>query len=398
MASTTALSKRSKLSHLECSKCGSRTEANAEAHLCTCGKPYFARYDLAQAARTLTHQNLLTRPKNLWRYAEVLPGCAPLTLGEGMTPLVPAERLGAAMGLKRLYVKDEALNPTGSFKARGMSVAVAQAKHLGAKTLAAPTAGNAGGALAAYAAAAGLGAVIVMPADTPAANVMECRAFGAKVIELNGLISDCGRYVAERKDHEGWYDISTLKEPYRVEGKKTMGYELWEQFDGELPEVILYPTGGGVGLIGMCKAFDEMQEMGWIGTERPRMVVVQAAGCAPIVKAWEQKQDTAEPIQHAATIALGLRVPGPLGDFLMLRMLRQTRGTAVSVTDEEMLHAGRDLAAAEGIFAAPEGAATIAAGRKLAASGWIRREEAVVLFNTGSGYKYSEAWQRALKD
>ncbi|PYU04252.1 MAG: threonine synthase [Acidobacteria bacterium] len=398
MASTTALSKRSKLSHLECSKCGSRTEANAEAHLCTCGKPYFARYDLAQAARTLTHQNLLTRPKNLWRYAEVLPGCAPLTLGEGMTPLVPAERLGAAMGLKRLYVKDEALNPTGSFKARGMSVAVAQAKHLGAKTLAAPTAGNAGGALAAYAAAAGLGAVIVMPADTPAANVMECRAFGAKVIELNGLISDCGRYVAERKDHEGWYDISTLKEPYRVEGKKTMGYELWEQFDGELPEVILYPTGGGVGLIGMCKAFDEMQEMGWIGAERPRMVVVQAAGCAPIVKAWEQKQDTAEPIQHAATIASGLRVPGPLGDFLMLRMLRQTRGTAVSVTDEEMLHAGRDLAAAEGIFAAPEGAATIAAGRKIAASGWIRREEAVVLFNTGSGYKYSEAWQRALKD
>ena len=371
---------------------------NAEAHLCACGKPYFARYDLAQAARTLTHQNLLTRPKNLWRYAEVLPGCAPLTLGEGMTPLVSAERLGAAMGLKRLYVKDEALNPTGSFKARGMSVAVAQAKHLGAKTLAAPTAGNAGGALAAYAAAAGLGAVIVMPADTPAANVMECRAFGAKVIELNGLISDCGRYVAERKDHEGWYDISTLKEPYRVEGKKTMGYELWEQFDGELPEVILYPTGGGVGLIGMCKAFDEMQEMGWIGAERPRMVVVQAAGCAPIVRAWEQKRDTAEPIQHAATIASGLRVPGPLGDFLMLRMLRQTRGTAVSVTDEEMLHAGRDLAAAEGIFAAPEGAATIAAGRKLAASGWIRREEAVVLFNTGSGYKYSEAWQRALKD
>ena len=398
MAPTTALSKRSKLSHLECSKCGSRTEANAEAHLCTCGKPYFARYDLAQAARTLTHQNLLTRPKNLWRYAEVLPGCAPLTLGEGMTPLVPAERLGAAMGLKRLYVKDEALNPTGSFKARGMSVAVAQAKHLGAKTLAAPTAGNAGGALAAYAAAAGLGAVIVMPADTPAANVMECRAFGAKVIELNGLISDCGRYVAERKDHEGWYDISTLKEPYRVEGKKTMGYELWEQFDGELPEVILYPTGGGVGLIGMCKAFDEMQEMGWIGAERPRMVVVQAAGCAPIVRAWEQKRDTAEPIQHAATIASGLRVPGPLGDFLMLRMLRQTRGTAVSVTDEEMLHAGRELAAAEGIFAAPEGAATVAAARKLAASGWIRPEEAVVLFNTGSGYKYSEAWQRALKD
>src|SRR3989454_1291034 len=397
MASTTALSKRSKLSHLECSKCGSRTEANAEAHLCTCGKPYFARYDLAQAARTLTHQNLLTRPKNLWRYAEVLPGCAPLTLGEGMTPLVPAERLGAAMGLKRLYVEDEAVNPTSSVQARGMSVAVAQAEALGAKTLAAPTAGNAGGALAAYAAAAGLGAVIVMPADTPAANVMECRAFGAKVIELNGLISDCGRYVAERKDREGWYDVSTLKEPYRVEGKKTMGYELWEQFGGKLPDVILYPTGGGVGLIGMCKAFDEMQEMRWIGSERPRMVAVQAEGCAPIVRAWEAHQNTSQFFPNAATIASGLRVPGPLGDLLILSMLRQTNGKALTVTDEEMLHAGKELASLEGIFAAPEGAATVIAVRKLAASGWIKARETVVLFNTGTGYKYSEAWERALQ-
>src|SRR5216117_3943788 len=372
---------------LECSACGKKYDASTKQHLCTCGKPLLARYDLRRAAATLTLENLKTRPRTLWRYAEVLPNDPPVSLGEGMTALVHAERLGASMKLKRLFIKDEGLNPTGSFKARGMTAAVSRAKQLGAKALAAPTAGNAGGALAAYAAAAGLPAVIVMPADTPSANVMECQAFGARVVKLNGLISDCGKYVTEHKDREGWYDISTLKEPYRVEGKKTMGYELWEQFDGELPEVILYPTGGGVGLIGMCKAFDEMQEMGWIGTERPRMVVVQAAGCAPIVKAWEQKQDTAEPIQHAATIASGLRVPGPLGDFLMLRMLRQTRGTAVSVTDEEMLHAGRELAAAEGIFAAPEGAATVAAARKLAASGWIRPEEAVVLFNTGSGYK-----------
>ena len=314
-----------------------------------------------------------------------------------MTPLIRAERLGAATGLKRLYVKDEALNPTGSFKARGMAVAVAQAKHLGAETLAAPTAGNAGGALAAYAAAAALKAVIVMPADTPAANVMECRAFGAKVIQLPGLISDCGRYVAERKDREGWYDVSTLKEPYRVEGKKTMGYELWEQFSGRLPDVILYPTGGGVGLIGMCKAFDEMQAMGWIGSERPRMVAVQAAGCAPIVSAWEQNKETAEPVKNAATIASGLRVPAPLGDFLMLRMLRQTRGTALAVSDEEMLRAGRELASAEGVFAAPEGAATLAAVRRLAASGWIQPDETVVLFNTGTGYKYLEAWQQAFR-
>jgi threonine synthase len=295
-------------------------------------------------------------------------------------------------------VKDEGLNPTGSFKARGMTAAVTRAKHLGAKALAAPTAGNAGGALAAYAAAAGLPAVIAMPADTPAANVMECNAFGAKVVMIDGLISDCGKYVAENKDREGWYDVSTLKEPYRVEGKKTMGYELWEQFGGELPEVILYPTGGGVGLIGMCKAFDEMQEMGWIGTERPRMVAVQAEGCAPIVRAWVAKKDSAEFFANAATMASGLRVPGPLGDRMILRMLRQTGGTALTVSDEEMLADGKQLASLEGIFAAPEGAATVSAARKLAASGWIRSEDRVVLFNTGTGYKYAEAWGRALQE
>jgi threonine synthase len=387
---------------LECSACGKKYDASVEQHLCTCGKPLLARYDLRRAAATLTLENLKTRLRTLWRYAEVLPNDPPVSLGEGMTALVHAERLGAAIpcgpgNLKRLFIKDEGLNPTGSFKARGMTAAVSRAKQLGARGLAAPTAGNAGGALAAYAAAAGIPAVIVMPADTPSANVMECQAFGAKVVKLNGLISDCGKYLAEHKDREGWYDVSTLKEPYRIEGKKTMGYELWEQFGGKLPDVILYPTGGGVGLIGMCKAFDEMQEMGWIGAERPRMVAVQAEGCAPIVKAWEAHQDAAQFFPNAATVASGLRVPGPLGDQLMLRMLRQTKGTALTVTDDEMLRAGRELASLEGIFAAPEGAATVIAARKLAESGWIKPEETVVLFNTGTGYKYAEAWQRALQ-
>ena len=382
---------------LECSVCGKKYDAAIDQHLCTCGKPLYARYDLRRAAATLTLTNLAIRARTLWRYAEVLPDGVPVTLGEGMTALLHAARLGRVMGLERLYVKDEGLNPTGSFKARGMTAAVTRAKQLGAKTLAAPTAGNAGGALAAYAAAAGLRAVIVMPADTPVANVMECQAFGAEVVKLDGLISDCGKYVAERKDREGWYDVSTLKEPYRVEGKKTMGYELWEQFSGKLPDVILYPTGGGVGLIGMCKAFDEMQEMGWIGWERPRMVAVQADGCAPIAKAWKEDRETAGFFPNAATLASGLRVPGPLGDVLILRMLRQTRGTALTVTDDEMLEAGKELASLEGIFAAPEGAATVVAARKLAASGWINSKETVVLFNTGTGYKYSEAWQRALR-
>ncbi len=387
---------------LECSACGRKYDASIEQHLCTCGKPLLARYDLRRAAASLNLENLKSRPRTLWRYAEVLPNDPTVSLGEGMTALVHAERLGASIvcgqgGLQQLFIKDEGLNPTGSFKARGMTTAVSRAKQLGAKALAAPTAGNAGGALAAYAAAAGLPAVIVMPADAPVANGMECRAFGAKVVKLNGLISDCGKYVAEHKDREGWYDVSTLKEPYRIEGKKTMGYELWEQFGGKLPDVILYPTGGGVGLIGMCKAFDEMQEMGWIGSERPRMVAVQAEGCAPIVRAWEAHQSSAQFFPNAATVASGLRVPGPLGDLLILSMLRQTKGTALTVTDDEMLHAGRELASMEGIFAAPEGAATVIATRKLAASGWIQPEETVVLFNTGTGYKYAEAWQRALQ-
>ncbi len=382
---------------LECTNCGKKFDAGVEQHVCICGKPLFAKYDLKKSAETLTLKNLANRTRTLWRYAEVLPEGEPVTLGEGMTALLAARRLGASMGLQQLYVKDEGLNPTGSFKARGMTAAVTRAKQLSAKTLAAPTAGNAGGALAAYAAAAGLAAVIVMPSDTPLANVMECQAFGAKVVKIDGLISDCGKYVAEHKEREGWYDVSTLKEPYRVEGKKTMGYELWEQLGGKLPDVILYPTGGGVGLIGMCKAFDEMQEMGWVGAERPRMVAVQAQGCAPIVKAWEEHRDKADFFPNAATMASGLRVPGPLGDLLILRMLKQTKGTALTVTDDDMLFAGKELASQEGVFAAPEGAATVSAARKLAASGWIKPEETVVLFNTGTGYKYAEAWQRALR-
>src|SRR5437016_6845616 len=385
------VSMSSNLVELECSACGKKYDAEVEQHLCTCGRPLLARYDLRHAAGTFMLQTLKDRPRTLWRYAEVLPNDPPVSLGEGMTPLIHAKRLGAAMPcgtgyLENLYVKDEGLNPTGSFKARGMTAAVTRARRFGVKALAAPTAGNAGGALAAYAAAAGIPAVIVMPADTPSANVMECQAFGAKVVKLNGLISDCGKYVAEHKDREGWYDVSTLKEPYRIEGKKTMGYELWEQFGGKLPEVILYPTGGGVGLIGMCKAFDEMEEMGWIGQERPRMVAVQAEGCAPIVKAWKAQRDSAEFFPNAATMASGLRVPGPLGDQLMLCMLSQTKGIALAVTDDEMLQAGRALASLEGIFAAPDGAATGIAATKLAASGWIKPEATVVLFNTGTGY------------
>ena len=385
------------ITHLECSKCGERYSHEKLQNLCRCGGPLLARYDLAKAAHTLRREALKSRPATMWRYAEVLPAREAVSLGEGMTPVIHARRLGARMGLDALYVKDEGLNPTGSFKARGLAAAVTRAKELGAKTLAIPTAGNAGGALAAYAAAAGIPCVIVMPSDTPSANMMECEAFGADVRKLDGLISDCGRYVGEHKEKEGWFEVSTLKEPYRIEGKKTMAYELWEQFGGALPEVIIYPTGGGVGLIGMCKAFEEMETMGWIGRERPRMVVVQASGCAPIVDAYVRGEASAPPWPKPATIASGLRVPKALGDFLVLAGVRATQGTAVTASDEEMLAAGKDLAAMEGIFAAPEGAATVVAARKLVKERWIKAHERVVLFNTGCGYKYSEAWQKALQ-
>jgi threonine synthase len=333
----------------------------------------------------------------MWRYAEVLPDASPVTLGEGMTPLLHAERLGARLGLEKLYIKDESLNPTASFKARGLSAAITMAKASGVKTVALPTAGNAGGAAAAYAAKAELGCVIAMPADTPMANVMESRAFGADVRLIDGLISDCGKFIAENKLREGWHEVSTLKEPYRVEGKKTMGYELWENFDGRLPDVIVYPTGGGVGLIGMWKAFEELEGMSLIGSQRPRMVAAQAEGCAPIVRAFTKHERSADFWTDAATVASGLRVPKPLGDFLILDILYASYGDAVAADDDEMMAACGELAALEGVFAAPESGAGLVAIRKLVEAKRIRSDETVVLFSTGGGYKYVEAWRAALK-
>jgi threonine synthase len=385
------------LTHLECSRCKKTYPENQLLNLCSCGGPLLGRYDLKAAAKTLTCATLRERPATMWRYAELLPASGePVSLGEGMTPLVHAQRLGQRMGLQQLYVKDEGLNPTGSFKARGLSAAVTRAKELGAKKLATPTAGNAGGALAAYAARAGLPAIIVMPADTPEANEIECRAAGAEVVKLDGLISDCGKYVAERKDREGWYEVTTLKEPYRIEGKKTMGFEVWEQLDGQLPDVIIYPTGGGVGMIGMWKGFAELAALGLVGAKRPRMVTVQAAGCAPVVRAFEKGAESSEFWENAATIASGLRVPKALGDFLILQAIRESGGTAVAASDEEIMAEARALAADEGIFAAPEGAAALCAVRKLAKQGWIKPDEVVVAYNTGSGYKYLPSWRQAV--
>ncbi len=365
-------------------------------NLCTqCGKPLLVRYDLKRAAASLTKDSLADREPDLWRYREVLPVEHDeniVNLGEGFTPLVHASRLGAQLGLSQLFIKDEGQNPTQSFKARGMATAVSMAKELGATKLAVPSAGNAAGALAAYAARAGLEAFIFMPNDTPRANVIECEQTGAQVTLMNGLITDCGAEVARRKEAEGWFDVSTLKEPYRIEGKKTMGYELAEQFSWELPDVIIYPTGGGTGLIGMWKAFDEMEQMGWIGSKRPRMVTVQAAGCAPIVRAFEEGKRFADEFPNAQTTASGLRVPRAIGDFLILDALRASGGTAIAVTDKELIDATKEIGAAEGIFCAPEGAACLPALRKLMAAGSVKRDERVVLFNTGSGVKYVESF------
>lgn len=355
--------------------------------------PLFARYDLAAVAKALRRENLAARPPTMWRYAEVLPvedAQFQVSLGEGFTPLLQAESMGRKIGVPNLYIKDEGLNPTGSFKARGMSAAISRAAELGASAIAIPSAGNAGGATAAYAARAGLPAHIFMPKDVPRANYVECKVLGAQVELVDGLISDCGKIVGSRKEAEGWFDISTLKEPYRVEGKKTMGYELAEQFDWELPEVVIYPTGGGTGLIGMWKAFDEMEQMGWIGPERPRMISVQAAGCAPIVRAYQAGAAQAEPWRDAKTVAAGLRVPAAVGDFLMLKAIRESGGCALSVTDEELMAVTSQMAAAVGSFPAPEGAATLAALEKLIARNLVAEHERVVLFNTGTGLKYIE--------
>jgi threonine synthase len=333
----------------------------------------------------------------MWRYEEVMPGAHPVTLGEGMTPLLHATRLGEKMRLEKLFIKDEGQNPTTSFKARGLSAAVTMAKALGIETIALPTAGNAGGAAAAYAAHAGLRCVIAMPADTPQAIVLECRAFGADVHLIDGLISDCGAFIAKNASANGWYEVSTLKEPYRIEGKKTMGYELWEEFDGALPDVIVYPTGGGVGLIGMWKAFEELEAMGLTGSARPRMIAAQAQGCAPIVRAFEQHASASVMWDDAATVAAGLRVPKPLGDFLILADVYASAGEAVAVSDAELMQACQTMARLEGILGAPEGGAGLASIEQLVARGKITADETVVLFNTGSGYKYLEAWQEALR-
>ena len=358
--------------------------------------PLFARYDLDAAAKTMRREKLAERVPTMWRYAEVLPvenEQFQVSLGEGFTPLLQATSLGREIGVPKLYIKDEGLNPTGSFKARGMSAAISRAAELGAQAIAIPSAGNAGGATAAYAARAGLPAHIFMPKDVPPANYIECKVLGANVELIDGLISDCGKIVASRKEAEGWFDISTLKEPYRVEGKKTMGYELAEQFDWELPEVVIYPTGGGTGLIGMWKAFDEMEHMGWIGRERPRMISVQAEGCAPIVRAYRAGDEHAEPWTDAETIAAGLRVPAAVGDFLMLKAIRDSGGCALSVTDEELMASASKIAAAVGSFPAPEGAATLSALEKLIAQNLVSERDRVVLFNTGTGLKYIELFE-----
>ena len=380
--------------HLECARSGTRYNAFELHNLSAVGAPLLARYDMELAGATLTREVLNTRDPNMWRYREVMPvrtAAEIVSLGEGFTPLHSVPRLGQWAGFSKLYIKDEAANPTGSFKARGLAAAVSAAKARGAKTLAIPTAGNAGGAMAAYAAAAGLAAIVFMPRDTPMAFQLECRACGAEVELVDGLISDCGKIVAARKEAEGWFDVSTLKEPYRIEGKKTMGYELAEHFGWELPDVIIYPTGGGTGLIGMWKAFDEMEQLGWIGSARPRMVSVQAAGCAPIVKAFVDGADHAEMWEGAQTVASGLRVPAAVGDFLMLQALRDSGGTAVAVSDAELLVCSYEMARYTGLFPAPEGGATLAALLKLKEQELVDADERVVLFNTGSGYKYLEA-------
>jgi threonine synthase len=381
------------LQHLECSACGRQHQWSQLQNLClSCQKPLLAIVDLTAAGRTLARESVATREKSLWRYREVLPlprDVEPISLGEGGTPLLHAQKFDDNIDL---WIKDESLNPTQSFKARGMSVAVSMAKYLDATKLAVPSAGNAGGALAAYSARARLEAHIFMPRDTPRANIIECRELGAHVTLIDGLITDCAAEIARRKTEEGWFDMSTLKEPYRIEGKKTLGYELAEQCQWQLPDVILYPTGGGTGLIGMWKAFDEMEKLGWIENKRPRMFAVQATGCAPIVRAFEAGAKAAAEFPDAHTIASGLRVPKAIGDFLMLNILRQSNGGAVAVDDDEIIRVAREVGSMEGLFVCPEGAACFAALKSLRSTGKIVPGERVVIFNTGSGIKYLDIY------
>jgi len=381
------------LTCLQCPECETTLDADRIQHLCQCGSPLLARYDLERARRTLDPRSFRQREPSLWRYRELLPvrdAKHVVTLGEGWTPLLALSRLGAQLGLPHLLLKDEGLNPTGTFKSRGAAVGVSRARELGVRRIAMPTAGNAGGAWAAYCAAAGIEFVVAMPADAPAINQKEASVCGARVVLVDGLISDAGRLVAQGVARWGWYDASTLKEPYRIEGKKTMGYEIAEQLGWTLPDAVLYPAGGGVGLIGLWKAFDEMEALGWIGRERPRLIAVQAEGCAPLVRALVEGVAESRFWEGASTIAAGLRVPKPLGDRLALRAMRETGGTAVAVSDAAILDAMALLARTEGLFVCPEGAALVAALPLLIERGAIRQEDRVVLLNTGTGLKYPE--------
>src|SRR5687767_2772926 len=379
--------------HLECSvPCGAAPyDARVEQHLCTCGAPLLARYDL-DAARAWKKESLTGRAPNMWRYRELMPlldGQEPLTLGEGWTPLIHAKRLGAELGLPRLFVKDESLNPTNSFKARGLAAAVTKAAHLGARVMSIPSAGNAANAMAAYAAAAGIEAKVFMPRDVKVPFIRECELYGADITLVDGLITDAGRIAAETGKPLGWYDCSTLKEPYRIEGKKAMAYELGEQLGWTFPDWIIYPTGGGTGMVGMWKAFDEMERIGWKtpGT-RPKMVSVQAENCAPIVRAFDNGDERSEMWQNASTLADGLRVPKAIGDFLVLRAVRESGGTALAVSDTDMVTAMKEMGAREGISAAPEGGAALHALKMLIAGGRVKPSDTVVVFNTGGALKY----------
>jgi threonine synthase len=384
------------VSHLACPKCENTYESEKIIQVCECGSPLLVRYDLEKIATVLKKEDLIGRAPDLWRYRELLPVKHPdniVNLGEGMTPLLKLNRLGAETGLENLYLKDEGIIPTGTFKARGAAVGVSRAKELGVKTLAMPTNGNAGAAWAVYGAAAGIKSVIVMPQDAPPIPRGECAISGADLYLVDGLISDAGKIVAKAVEKYGWFDASTLKEPYRIEGKKTMGLEIAEQFNWKLPDVIIYPTGGGVGIIGIYKALQELLEMGWIDHKMPRLVAVQSTGCAPIVKAWEEGKTSSEFWQNARTLAFGITVPKALGDFLVLEAIYKTNGCAVAVSDDQILQAENLLASREGTFVCPEGAATLSAALKLLENGWIDPSETVVLLNTGSGLKYPETVQ-----
>ncbi len=383
------------MTHLECARCGAIHDARMLHNLCDCGSPLLVRYDLERLRAAITPADLSGRQANMWRYGEFLPVEDPehiVTLGEGWTPILPMPRIGAAVGLPRLELKDEGLNPTGSFKARGAAAGVSRALELGVTEFAMPTAGTAGGAWAAYGARAGMRAHIVMPVDAPVINQREAAACGADVRLVRGLISDAGRIVGRAVAKTGWFDASTLKEPYRIEGKKTMGLEIAEQFGWNPPDVIFYPAGGGVGLIGIWKAFDELRAIGWLPQNcRPRLVAVQAEGCAPLVRAWDQGREESEFWEGADTVASGIRVPKALGDFIVLRAVRETAGTCIAVSDREILDCTGRLAREEGFLICPEGAANLAAAIRLRESGWLTADDRVLLLNTGAGIKYPEA-------